>query len=51
MRDKPQAQIVRHPQGGWTLAVPTGNGSTVRIYRGHWTRKPTAKDLTLEAAA
>lgn len=30
-------EIVPHPAGGLTLAVPVGGGSTVRIYCGCWT--------------
>lgn len=40
MKNPNTAVIVRHPAGGWTMAVPVGNGSTVRIYRGHWSRRP-----------
>lgn len=29
-----QPEVVPHPGGGLTLAVPVGGGSTVRIYRG-----------------
>jgi hypothetical protein len=29
-----QPEVVAHPGGGMTLAVPVGHGSTVRIYHG-----------------
>ena len=33
--DRPiKPDVVPHPGGGMTLAVPVGHGSTVRIYRG-----------------
>jgi len=38
--NKPIEQIVPHPRGGYTLAVPVGGSSTVRIYRGWWSRRP-----------
>jgi hypothetical protein len=29
-----RAEVVQDPRGGQCLAVPVGNGSTVRIYQG-----------------
>jgi hypothetical protein len=43
-------QIVPHPRGGYTLAVPAGGNSTVRIYRGWWAQRPR-KNSTRRAAA
>jgi hypothetical protein len=36
----PRPAIVAHPAGGYTLAVPAGDGSTVRYYQGWWRRRP-----------
>lgn len=35
-------EIVAHPQGGWTHAVPSGDG-TKRIYRGNWPTRSAAR--------
>ena len=38
-----QTSTVRpHPNGGYTLAIPTGTG-TARIYRGWWPTRKAAK--------
>jgi hypothetical protein len=36
-----EAEVVRHPAGGWTHAVPVGAG-TVRVYRGNWPTRAAA---------
>lgn len=47
----PTPQIVPHPRGGFTLAVPVGGSSTVRIYRGWWPRRPKNSTVDRRAAA
>jgi hypothetical protein len=44
----PRTELVPHPQGGVTLAVPVGGSSTVRIYRGWWPSRP--KKIALRRA-
>lgn len=34
-------EVVAHPRGGWTLAVPVGAGSA-RIFRGNWDTQAAA---------
>jgi hypothetical protein len=37
-------EVVRHPRGGWTIAVPVdGSVSTVRIFRGCWPTEAEAQ--------
>lgn len=45
MNDTPEirTEIVAHPQGGFTLAVPVGGDSTVRIYQGITPLRPKRK--------
>lgn len=36
-------EVVRHPAGGWTIAVPiNATTSAARIYAGNWTSKAAA---------
>lgn len=36
-------EIVAHPQGGFTVAVPIGGASSVRIFRGWWPSRRAAR--------
>lgn len=40
-------EVVAHPQGGWTHAVPAGEG-TKRIYRGNWPTRRAAKSAIFQ---
>ena len=40
MNDMAKVEVVAHPAGGWTLAVPVAPESTARIYVGSWGGAP-----------
>jgi hypothetical protein len=38
------AEVVAHPQGGWTIAAPEdATRSTIRLYRGNWSTREAAE--------